>query len=90
VLGKDGLPKAAEIAFAAFEDDRRERRLVTGVNWSPGINDPFRSLGKDGESAKAYLARLWASSDEPIIVFMHMACPRVQYTDRGKSAVVIS
>ena len=27
--------------------------------------------------------------DEPVILVLHMACPRVEYTDRGKSAVVI-
>ena len=26
---------------------------------------------------------------EPVILVLHMACPRVEYTDRGKSSVVI-
>ncbi len=27
--------------------------------------------------------------DEPVILVLHMACPRVEYLDRGKSSVVI-
>ena len=28
-------------------------------------------------------------SDEPVIFVLHAACPRVEYLDRGKSAVVV-
>jgi hypothetical protein len=89
-LVKDGLPSVIEIAFAACNDQKRSRRLVTGVNWSPGIGNPFRQLGKHGESLDRALVDLSASADEPVVVFLHMACPRVRYTDRGKSAVVLS
>ena len=30
-----------------------------------------------------------ATSDEPVVFVLHLACPRVEYTDRGKSALVI-
>jgi hypothetical protein len=26
---------------------------------------------------------------EPVVALLHVACPRVKYTDRGKSAVVV-
>ena len=46
-----GLPFVAEVGFAYFgadEDERgepRKRALVTGLNFSPAITDPFRDLG---------------------------------------------
>jgi hypothetical protein len=36
------------------------------------------------------LARARADTDDPVIVVIHIACPRVEYTDRGKSALVLS
>jgi hypothetical protein len=35
-------------------------------------------------------ARARADTDDPVIVVIHIACPRVEYTDRGKSALVLS
>ena len=29
-------------------------------------------------------------SGKPVFVFLHLVCPRVEYTDRGKSAVVVA
>jgi DNA topoisomerase VI subunit B len=84
----DGVPWVIEAAFA-WRPDAEERRLVTGVNWSPGIVNPFRALGESGESVSAVLERQHAGWDEPVVVLLHLTCPRVRFTDRGKSAVVI-
>jgi hypothetical protein len=62
---------------------------VTGVNWSPGINNPFRQLGHNGESLDAILSEVRANTQQPVIAALHMACPRIAYTDRGKSAIVV-
>ena len=72
-------------------DSRRDtpRRLITGVNWSPGILNPFRELGAFGLSLDGVLERQWAGRDEPVLVLLHMACPRVGFADRGKSSVVV-
>ena len=40
----DGMPWVVETAFGWCRD-ADGRRLVTGVNWSPGIVNPFRALG---------------------------------------------
>jgi hypothetical protein len=77
-----------ETAFG-YRPKAKHRRLVTGVNWSPGIINPFRELGRFGQGLDAVLERLWAGRDEPIVLLLHVACPRVEYTDRGKSAVVV-
>jgi hypothetical protein len=86
-----------EAGFAAFkcametapDQDRQGRRLVTGVNWSPGIVNPFRELGKVGESMDSLLADQEAGAAEPIALVVHLASPGAEYLDRGKSAVVI-
>jgi hypothetical protein len=86
----DGLPWVVEMAFAwRGEEAEQSRKLVTGVNWSAGIINPFRQLGKHGQSMDYVLAEARAGSNEPVVMIMHMACPRVTYSDRGKSSVVL-
>jgi DNA topoisomerase VI subunit B len=84
-----GLPWVIEAAFA-WCPDLATRRLVTGVNWSPGIVNPFRALGPYHQSLDTVLSQQRADRDEPVIVLLHLACPRIEYTDRGKSAVVVA
>ena len=84
----DGIPWVIETAFG-WCPDGKARRLITGVNWSPGIINPFRELGHFGQSLDTILGNQRANRDEPVILVLHMACPRVEYTDRGKSAVVV-
>ena len=90
-VDNDGLPAVIESAFAWRGDKcRAPRRLITGVNFSPGIGNPFRTLGKGyGDGLSAMLAERYAGIEEPIIFLLHIAHPRVRYTDRGKSALVI-
>jgi DNA topoisomerase VI subunit B len=87
---EDGLPYVVEAAFAWMpgEDDTRE--LITGVNWSPAVRDPFRQLGAIGRSLSSYLAELRAAEDQPVVVVVHVAYPRVNYADRGKTQVIIA
>ncbi len=87
----EGLPMVIETAFAWRGDASKEsRRLITGVNWSPGIGNPFRTLGTEyGDGLAALLEKRRAGAEEPIIFLLHVAHPRVRYTDRGKSALVI-
>jgi hypothetical protein len=89
VLGEtDALPWVVEAAFA-WCPRLQPRRLITGVNWSPGIVNPFRELGKYGQSLDGLLEQQRAGDDEPVVLLLHVACPRVEYTDRGKSALVV-
>ncbi len=90
-VGDDGLPVVVETAFGwRGEESDDQRRMITGVNWSPGIINPFRTLGSAyGDGLAALLEKQKAGRREPIVFLLHCACPRVQYTDRGKSAVVM-
>jgi DNA topoisomerase VI subunit B len=85
----DGVPDVIETAFGWRPDGADERRIITGLNWSPAIGNPFRSLGSYGESLDTILAKQRSGSDEPIIFVLHLARPRMEYTDHGKTAVVI-
>ncbi|HTU91069.1 MAG TPA: hypothetical protein VMF69_13410 [Gemmataceae bacterium] len=84
----EGIPFVQETAFG-YCPKNKGRRLTMGVNWSPGIANPFRQLGRNGQSLDSVLESLRAGRNEPIALFLHIACPRVEYADRGKSAVVI-
>lgn len=89
VLGEtDAVPWVMETAFG-WCPDGDSRRFVAGVNWSPGLINPFRELGRFGQSLDTILANQRADHHEPVVLVLHIACPRVEYTDRGKSAVVI-
>jgi DNA topoisomerase VI subunit B len=89
-----GVPRVVEFAFGIHRDGLTSgrgpsRRFITGVNWSPGINNPFRQLGRSGEGLDGILADVRANTSQPVIAVLHLACPRVAYTDRGKSAIVV-
>jgi len=91
----NGVPRVVEFAFAVHRDgltasDRTlSAKIITGVNWSPGISNPFRQLGRSGESFDALLTKVRANVSRPVIAVLHVAQARVTYTDRGKSAIVV-
>ena len=82
----DSIPWIVEAAFAWSPDDE-EWCLVTGVNWSPGIVNPFRKIGGYG-GLDGVLALQYIELGDPVCLFVHLASARVEYTDRGKSAIV--
>lgn len=85
----DGIPDVIETAFGYCPDGADERRIITGLNWSPTIGNPFRSLGTYGESLDTILAEQRSGRDEPIVFVLHLARPRIEFTDTGKTALVI-
>jgi hypothetical protein len=70
------------------EDDER-RRIFTGANFSAAIKNPFRSFGGTGEGLEAVLNKLFVGGEESIALGLHLVHPRVEYTDRGKSSIII-
>lgn len=84
------LPGVLESAFGFLGAESTDsRRIFSGANWSAAIRNPFRSFGTTGEGLETALADMRATRDEPIIFVLHLAQPRIAYTDRGKSALVI-
>src|SRR6185369_15953061 len=80
-----GIPRVIEFAFGIHRDglgnagSLPSRKVITGVNWSPGINNPFRQLGRGGEGLDGILAEARANTSQPVIAVLHLACPRVVY-----------
>src|SRR5262249_33165483 len=84
------LPSVLETAFGWLGPEAKDsRRIFAGANWSPGIKNLFRGFGSTSEGLETALAKLYATRDEPVVYVLHAAQPRLQYTDRGKSAIVI-
>ena len=72
-------------------DKRRDRvrRMVTGLNFSASVGaNPFREL-RDRQGLDGLLSAQYAGPDEPVIVFVHLTTPRVQFLDKGKSSVAL-
>jgi hypothetical protein len=42
-----GIPDVVESAFGWCPDSTSGRRIITGVNWSPAIGNPFRRIGNE-------------------------------------------
>jgi DNA topoisomerase VI subunit B len=84
------IPWVLESAFGWLGEDAKDERLIyTGANWSAAIKNPFRSFGNTGEGLETALSAMRATSTEPVVFVLHLAHPRVEYVDRGKSALVI-
>jgi DNA topoisomerase VI subunit B len=79
-------PYVIEAAFGVFEDADAQRMVVTGLNFSPCIADPFKELTR-WESLSAKLAGNYVSQDSLCLVLVHLTAPHLQYADRGKSSV---
>ena len=91
-LGEDdqGRPFIAEAAFTPTPE-AFSNPVTLGINWSPAIRDPFRSIGTRGESLSSVLADQHVHLPySRILVGVHLVCPVVQFVDRGKSAASIS
>jgi len=79
-----GVPYVLEAAFGWFTDeyDQYGRDKVIGLNWSPTLKDPFQEL-------PSLLGEARADSSDPVAIVVHLASPRLDFTDRGKSTLAI-
>jgi hypothetical protein len=85
----DGMPCVIESAFAWLPESS-ERHIVSGLNFSAAIRDPFVALGNQyGNSLSRILASQRAAAGESIAFFLHYVCPRMEFSDRGKAAVLL-
>jgi DNA topoisomerase VI subunit B len=74
-------PFVIEAAFG-YCDAHEKRQLAIGLNFSPAIGNPIRGL-------EDHLDDCWVGSDDPVIVVLHITCPRFAFTDRGKGSIVL-
>jgi DNA topoisomerase VI subunit B len=91
----NGIPYIVEFAFGLHQhgltqESKVSRKIVTGANWSVGINNPFRAFGSTGEGLENTLAQVRANASQPVICALHLASANIQYADRGKSSIILS
>jgi DNA topoisomerase VI subunit B len=79
VLEVNGLPYVLEVAFG-YHTDNRPLALVTGINWSPSPRTPFQNL-------RGLLEDSWVKHNDSCVLIAHLACPRPEFTDRGKTVL---
>jgi hypothetical protein len=86
----NSLPYLIEFAFGYCPKGRRSRQFINGINWSVSVGtNPFQNLGDGGVSLDYILTEQRAGPNEPIVMVLHLACPRVEYLNRGKSSIVV-
>jgi hypothetical protein len=88
----NGLPYVVEIATCPYQawvsgkEELRGRYLITGVNFSATLENPFHTF-RGMEGMDDILTDLRAGKSAPVIVCVHYACPHIEYLDRGKSRI---
>ena len=80
----NGLPFVLEVSTGIYQENHQEcrRSLVVGVNWAPTLKIPFEEL-------HPLLAQARVDSFDPVVIVVHLACPRLEYTEHGKGALVL-
>jgi hypothetical protein len=74
-----GLPFVLEVAFGV-KAQAGGRDLIAGLNWSPALGLPFPELWE-------LLGEMRLDQHDPVTLLVHLACPRLVFTDHGKSRV---
>lgn len=72
------LPYVLEVACGWFEESEMQRQIACGLNGSPSLRIPFVRLDD-------CLGRARVDTFDPVVVVAHLACPRFDFVDRGKS-----
>ncbi len=77
----DGLPYVFEFGFAVKTDSTLHRTQIAGLNWSPVIGDvPDPTLRQAIQEASI-------NPRDPVIFLVHIAKPRFEFMDRGKTKI---
>jgi DNA topoisomerase VI subunit B len=79
-----GLPFVLEVAFGMYGDEWRDypKKEIIGLNWTPALGAPFDALPR-------LLGEARVDGCDPVVVAAHLACPRLAFTDRGKSKLAL-
>ena len=75
------------MAFA-YRPEASLREIIAGINFSPAIDNPFERLGYF-ESLLNILDDQYIKVDDPVVLAMHYASPVPNFSDRGKSALIL-
>lgn len=81
VLEIGNVSYVLEVAFAMFNNEHsesRSRNMRTALNWSAALRMSTSTI----ENA---LSKAYVNSEDPVFVFVHIASPKLEFSDRGKS-----
>lgn len=77
----DGLPFVVEMGFGVVEDeDGASGRRLIGLNWSAVFKTPTHEIS-------TVLADCRVDRDDPVVILIHQAEPRLAFTDHGKGSM---
>lgn len=76
------LPFVLEVAFGIRNNDAARRAVVVGLNFSATLKQPIRELLQ-------IIGQQRVDLHDPVVVIVHLACPVMQFTDRGKSVLAL-
>lgn len=80
---ENNLPYILETAFAVKpEEDKSGRVIITGLNWTPTLDISINEI-------KECLSKCRVDFHDPIIVMIHLAKPRFEFVDRGKTRAAV-
>jgi hypothetical protein len=78
----DGLPYVLEVACGQRRVEDAARQLLCGFNFTPALGVPFAELPWICGTADV-------QTEDPVTLMVHVTCPRLDATDRGKTAVTL-
>jgi DNA topoisomerase VI subunit B len=78
-IDRDGLPVVVEMAFAV-RPEGASSKYIFGLNWSPIFKTPSGEIGEAISNAQV-------ERSDPVIVLIHVARPRFEFTDHGKGSI---
>jgi len=80
----DGQPWVLEVAFGVLGEDYQGcgRTVTVGLNWAPALRSPLPQLDR-------LLGEQRIDRHDPVVLAVHLASPRLAFTDRGKSRLAL-
>jgi hypothetical protein len=79
-IDDEGLPVVFETAFGVMSNAAAGSKRVLGLNWSPIFKLPSGEIGEAISSQHV-------SQSDPVILLIHAARPRFDFTDHGKGSI---
>jgi hypothetical protein len=79
-VDESGMPYVIEVAFGVLKDDSKTRILKTGMNWTVALGNPIPTLTN-------VVQEMRIDSGDPVALVVHLARPRFEFVDRGKTRV---
>jgi DNA topoisomerase VI subunit B len=90
IPGKGSMPFVIEAAFGWLgEDAKNVRRELTGTNRSACTINPFNNFAESDTGLECFLGANYAYEYSPIAFVLHLAHPKIHFTNPGKTALAI-